>query len=257
MRWSQDRTSHDRGVLCTSAVVVLVGLSLLGTDVEAQVLRGTVRLRDDSVRVDGARVYAEDRAGKRLGEAVTDEQGRYLLRITAKSGTPFRLSITRIGMQPTLSDEYTLAEMDTLDADILVRELPSTLEEVRTSVGASLNTRRYEEARRRGWRVYDPAVIEARRENSPGLNELLRSLGAPGLMVPQRPGDCVKTTRTGRCLAVIIDNVLVSGAVHLNPGDIFFLAIVGSSDARIEWGDRAAYGAIAIYTRMAGDQRTP
>jgi len=257
MPWSQDRTAHDRGVPCTSAVVVLLGLSLLSRDAEAQVLRGTVRLRDDAIVVDGARVIAEDRAGRRLAETITDEQGRYLLRLTARSSTPFRLSITRIGMQPTLSDEYTLSPTDTLDADIFVRELPSTLEEVRTSAEASLNARRFEEARRRGWRVYDPATIEARAANSPGLNELLRSLGAPGLLVPQRPGDCVKTTRTGQCLAVIIDNVLVSGAVHMNPREIYFLAIVGSSDARIEWGDRAAYGALAIYTRMSGDPRRP
>jgi hypothetical protein len=257
MFWSQDRTTRDRGVPCTSAVVVFAALSLLGSDVGAQVLRGTVRLRDEAVAVDGARVFAEDRAGKRLGETLTDEAGRYVLRLTAKPNTPFRVSITRIGMQPTLSDEYSLGETDTLDADIVVRELPSTLEEVTTSAEASLNTRRFQEARRRGWRVYDPSTIEARRASSPGLNELLNSLGAPGLMIPQRPGDCIKTTRTGRCLAIIIDNVLVSGGVHLNPRDIYFLAIVGSSDARMEWGDRAAFGALAIYTRMHGDQRRP
>jgi hypothetical protein len=257
MTGSRDRTPHDRGVPGTSAVVVFLGLSLLSSDVNAQVLRGTVRLRDDSIRVDGARVIAEDRAGRRLAETLTDEQGRYSIRITATSGTRIRLSITRIGLQPTLSDEYALSAADTISADLFVRELPSTLEEVRTSAVASLNAQRFAQARRRGWRVYDPATIEARAANSPGLNELLRSLGAPGLIVPQRPGDCVKTTRTGQCLAVIIDNVLVSGAVHMNPREIYFLAIVGSSDARIEWGDRAAYGALAIYTRMHGDQRRP
>ncbi len=257
MTWSPDRTAHDRGVLCTSAVVVFLALSLLGSDVEAQLLRGTVKLREGAIAVDGARVYAEDRTGKRLGETTTDEAGRYVLRLTAKSNTPFRVSITRIGMQPTLSDEYSMSDTDTLNADIFVRELPTEIDEVTTTAGPSLNTRRFQEAQRRGWRVYDPSTIEARRANSPGLNELLNSLGAPGLMVPQRPGECIRTTRTGRCLAVIIDNVLVSGAVHLNPQDIYFLAIVSASDARIEWGDRAAYGALAIYTRMAGDQRRP
>jgi hypothetical protein len=257
MRRSAGRLHHDRGVLCTSAVVVFSALSLLSSNVDAQVLRGTVRLRNDSLAVDGARVVAEDRAGKRLGEATTDDAGRYFLRLAGTLGTPFRLLITRIGLRPTMSDEYRLASSDTVNADIFVRELPPMLEEVSSTADPSLNLRRLQQAQRRGWRVFDPATIEARRDAALGLNELLRSLGAPGLLVPQRPGDCIKTTRTGQCLAIVMDNVLVDGAVHINPRDIYFLAIVGSSEARIEWGDRAAYGALAIYTRMYGDPRRP
>jgi hypothetical protein len=248
---------NDRGVLCTSAVVVLLALSALGRDVDAQVLRGTIRIRDDSVRVDGARIAAENRKGRRLAEGVTDDEGRYFLRLPSTDGEPIRLSVTRIGMQPMMSDEFLLTAADTLEADLFMKELATELAEVRTTGVASLNTQRLQYATRRGWRVYGPEVIDARREAASGLNELLRSLGAPGLMVPMRPGDCVKTTRTGQCLAVILDGVLISGAVHLNPRDIFFLAVVGSSDARLEWGDRAAYGALAIYTRMAGDPRRP
>jgi hypothetical protein len=255
-RWL-DRQANDRGVLCTSAVVLLGALSLLGRDAEAQVMRGTVRLKDQAIAVDGARVVAEDRSGKRLGETTTDDAGRYFLRLAGKVGAPFRLLITRIGLQPALSDEFTLSPADTVDADISVRELPPMLEEVSSTANPSLNARRFQYATRRGWRVYDPQLIEQRRESSPGLNELLRSLGAPGLLVPNRPGDCIRTTRTGQCLAIIIDNVLVSGGVHLNPRDIYFLAVVSASDSRSEWGDRAAYGALAIYTRMNGDPRRP
>jgi hypothetical protein len=35
------------------------------------------------------------------------------------------------------------------------------------------------------------------------------------------------------------------------------MALVSASDSRIEWGDRAPYGAIALYTRMNGDQLQP
>ena len=244
-------------MLCTSAVVVFWLLSLLGRDVEAQVVRGVVRSRVDSVAVDGARVTAEDRLGKTLGETITDDQGRYFLRFSIRPRAPLRLSITRIGMSPTLSDELTLSATDTVTADHYVRELPTDLDEVRTEAVASLNSSRLQNAYRRGWRVFDPSTIEARGASAQGLNDLLRSLGAPGLLVPFRADDCVKTTRTGRCLALIIDNVPVSGNVHMNPRDIYFLAIVGSSDARIEWGDRAAYGALAIYTRMNGDLQRP
>ena len=255
-RWLDGQT-NDRGVLRTSAVVVFVLLSLLGRDIDAQVMRGTVRNRDDTTAVDGARVAAEDRRGRRLAEATTDATGRYFLRFERAENVPIRLVITRIGLQPTLSDEFSLLVSDTVDADLWVRALPEQLEEVATTAVASLNEQRFRYATRRGWRIFGPEVIAERRESALGLNELLRSLGAPGLLVPTRPGDCIKTTRTGQCLAVILDNVLVSGGVHLNPRDIYFLAIVGSSDARLEWGDRAAYGALAIYTRMNGDLRKP
>lgn len=248
---------NDRGVPCTSAVVVFAGLLLLGRDADAQLLRGTVRIRADSVVVDGARVVAEDRRGKRLAETTTDADGRYRLAFPEAPAGPFRLVITRIGFQPTMSDEFSLLPTDSVSADLWVRALPAVLEEVSATATPSLNEQRFRYATRRGWRVYGPEVIEARRESALGLNELIRSLGAPGLLVSNRPGDCIKTTRTGQCLAVIIDNVLVSGNVHLNPRDIYFLAVVGSSEARLEWGDRAAYGALAIYTRMNGDSRRP
>jgi hypothetical protein len=254
---SQDLTLRDRGVLCTSAVVVLCALMLPGRQADAQLLRGTVRLRDTAIVIDRARVVAEDRRGRTLGSAVTDDEGRYRLTITASDSTPFRLNVTRIGMQPSLSDEYRLAVSDTVTADLFVRELPLTLEQVDATAAPSVNMIRFAEAKRRGWRVYDPETIRARSASSNSLNDLLRSLGAPGLLVPQRAGECIKTTRTGQCLAIIIDNVLVSGGVHLNPREIYFLAVVGSSDSRLEWGDRAGYGAIAIYTRMAGDPLRP
>lgn len=222
----------------------------------AQVVRGTVRLRDSETVLDQARIIAEDRAGRRLGETLTDADGAYRLPLKRYSGLPFRVSVTRIGVRPTLSNEIVLAPEDTLETDLWVRALPNSLVEVRATASApvtTLNASRLVAATRRGWKVISPDVVAERRETSPGLPELLRSLGIPGLLISQRPGECIKTTRLGQCLALIIDDVLVGGAVHLNPRDIFFLAIVGQAEARAEWGDRAAYGALAVYTRMNGD----
>lgn len=255
MHFWRCRQRNDRGVLCTSAVVVLAAsLSLFGRDADAQVMRGTVRLRGDSVAVDGARIVAQNRRGRTLADVTTDADGRYRLVFSGADGSPFRLTITRIGLQPTMSDEFSLLVTDTIEADLWVRPVATILEEVETEAAPSLNEQRFRYATRRGWKVFGPELIEARRESALGLNELIRSLGAPGLLVSNRNGECIKSTRTGQCLAVIIDNVLVSGGVHLNPRDIYFLAVVGSSEARIEWGDRAAYGALAIYTRMNGDR---
>lgn len=222
----------------------------------AQVVRGTVRLRDSETVLDQARIIAEDRAGRRLGETLTDADGAYRLPLKRYSGLPFRVSVTRIGVRPTLSNEIVLAPEDTLETDLWVRALPNSLVEVRATASApvtTLNASRLVAATRRGWKVISPDVVAERRETSPGLPELLRSLGIPGLLISQRPGECIKTTRLGQCLALIIDDVLVGGAVYLNPRDIFFLAIVGQAEARAEWGDRAAYGALAVYTRMNGD----
>jgi hypothetical protein len=258
MRLSQLLNPHDRGVPCTSAVVwrsvaCLLSTCLLGVPLQAQVLRGVVRVREASQAVVRARLVAEDRQGKRLGEAISDANGRYQLRVAGEVGVPFRVSVTRIGMQPSLSDEITLADGDTVDADFWVRDLPVEVEEVRTTGVVSLNSSRYNTAKRRGWRVVEPDIIEKRRETALGLNELINSLGMPGLIVPRRNGDCIRSTRMRECLPIIMDGVLIGTNVHLNPRDIYFMAVVSAPDARAEWGDRAAYGALAIYTRMHGD----
>jgi hypothetical protein len=239
-----------------SAGLLLVALVACATMANAQVVRGTVRLRDSEATLDQARIIAEDRTGRRLGETVTGADGAYRLPLNRYNGLPFRVSVTRIGVRPTLSNEIVLAPQDTLETDLWVRALPNALTELRTTASApasTLNASRLINATRRGWKVIPPDEIAERRATALGLPELLRSLGIPGLLVSQRPGECVKTTRTGQCLALIIDGVLVGGAVHINPRDIFFLAIVGQAEARAEWGDRAAYGALAVYTRMNGD----
>ncbi len=249
--------AHDRGVFFTSAVVLLSVLCLSSLPAEAQLLRGVVRVRDTDRTIERARIVAEDRTGKRLGEAVSDADGRYQLIVAGKVGTPFRVTVTRIGMRPSLSDELTLAAEDTVNADFWVRDLPTEVEAVRATSAAPLNVTRYADAKRRGWRVVEPEVVAARRESAPGFNELVVSLGLPGLIVPGRPGDCIRSTRNNQCLAVILDGILIGNGVHLNPRDIYFMAVVSASDSRIEWGDRAPYGAIALYTRMNGDERRP
>lgn len=249
--------AHDRGVLCTSAVVVLAALCLSALPAEAQVLRGAIRVRDTDRTIERARVVAEDRTGKRIGEAVSGPEGRYQLLVEGKVGAPFRVTVTRIGMRPSMSDEITLAAEDTVNVDFWVRDLPTEVEEVRAVSSVPLNATRYADAKRRGWRIVEPEIVAARRESALGFNELIVSLGLPGLVVPRRQGDCIRSTRNNQCLAVILDGILIGNSVHLNPRDIYFIALVSASDSRIEWGDRAPYGAIALYTRMNGDQLRP
>ncbi len=251
------RMFHDRGVLCTSAVVLLAACFFSAAALDAQVLRGVVRVREGERPIDRARIVAEDRAGKRIGEAVSGADGRYLLNVLGAIGAPFRVTVSRIGMRPSMSDEITLAAEDTVNADFWVRDLPAEVEEVRTTARPSLNASRYADARRRGWRIVEPELIAARRETAAGFNELLSTLGIPGIIIPNAPGACIRSVRNNQCLSVILDGVLIGPNVHLNPRDIYFMALVSASDSRAEWGDRAPYGALALYTRMNGDKIPP
>lgn len=259
MRLSQLLSASDRGVLCTSAVAVLLGLCICSAVLPAQVLTGVVRLRDSEAVVPRARLVAQDRQGRELGVAVSDGTGHYFLSVPGKIDVPFRVTVSRIGMKPSLSDEITLTNADTVSATFWVQEEVATeVEALEATATVSLNSQRYNTAKRRGWRVIEPVEIEQRANASLGLNELVRSLGLPGLIVPQRNGDCIRSVRSGnRCLPIIMDGVLIGTNVHLNPRDIYFIALVGSSEARAEWGDRAAFGAVAIYTRMNGDIMKP
>ncbi len=251
------RMFHDRGVLCTSAVVLLATMLTPSSSLDAQVLRGVVRVREGERPIDRARIVAEDRTGKRLGEAVSGADGRYQLTVLGKIGAPFRVTVSRIGMRPSLSDEITLAAEDTVNADFWVRDLPAEVAEVRTTATLSLNATRLADARRRGWRVVEPELIAARRETASGFNQLLSTLGIPGIIIPSSPGVCIRSVRNNQCLSVVLDGVLIGPSVHLNPRDIYFMALVSASDSRAEWGDRAPYGAIALYTRMNGDNIRP
>lgn len=249
-------TSHSR-TRAASAVRASVGLllavALFAPPLSAQVLIGSVRVRDAERAASRARLVAENRDGKRIGETITDDSGRYLLRIGGAIGAPFRVTVSRIGLQPSLSDEITLADGDTVNADFWVRDVAVTVAEVEATGAPSLNVERYRMAKRRGWGVVEPDIVAKRRENAPGFNELIVSLGLPGLIVPSRAGECIRSTRNQRCLPIIMDGVLVGASVHLNPRNIYFLAVVSAAAARAEWGDRAAFGALAVYTRMNGD----
>ncbi len=261
MRFLQNLRHHRRGAPCASAALVLctllIALLLVTTTLEAQVLTGVVRLRESERSVNRARLVAQDRIGRIIAEAVTDETGHFQLSLAGKIGVPFRVTVSRLGMKPSLSDEITLADGDTLSATFWVQDLPAEIEEVRTRAVASLNSERYNTAKRRGWRVVEPVDVQARAASSLGLNELMRSLGLPSVIVPNRDGECLRSSRQGRCLPIIMDGVLIGTEVHLNPRDIYFMAVVSASQARAEWGDRAAFGAVAIYTRMHGDVIKP
>jgi hypothetical protein len=233
-------------VLCASLSVPRIG--------HAQVLRGTATVVADSRPLNGARVMALLRDGRSVGSTVTDDRGRFQLRVTA-GGNPFAISITRIGMAPTLSDEITLSASDTLEVNFSVEETGIRTDTVRVQAAASLNEVRLAEAKRRGWRVFPPAEVEKLRERSNSFEDLLRSTGFPGFVLPSRRDDCIRSTRYNRCLTIVIDGVPLSGSYpNINPRDVYFFALLSKTEASVQFGDRAPWGALVIVTRSKGDR---
>lgn len=221
---------------------------------DAQVLRGIAKTHDGGRPIEAAQVMALNTNGKNVGSTVTDPDGRFFLKVQSK-GAPFAVSVRRIGVQPTTSELMTLSSRDTLDVEFLVMEMGIRTDTVRVTATPQLNEIRLMEAKRRGWRIFPPAQIEERRERVNSFGDLIRTLGYPGLIVPNRPQDCIRSTRYNRCMAIVIDGVVISeGNPLINPRDVYFLAVLSASEASMQFGDRTPYGAIAVYTRMRGDK---
>ncbi len=236
------------------AVAVFCALLTIPACGEAQVLRGSATHAEDDRPLDQARVMALLRDGRSVGSTVTDQQGRFQFRINA-GGQPFAISITRIGMAPTLSDEITLGVTDTLDVNFRVVETGILTDTVRVQATPSLNEQRLTEAGRRGWRVFPPAEVEKLRERSNSFEDLLRSTGFPGFVVPSRRDECIRSTRYNRCLTIVLDGVPLAGSYpNINPRDVYFFALLGKTEAAVQFGDRTPWGAIVIYTRAKGDR---
>jgi len=236
------------------AVAVLCAMLWVPTSVQAQVLRGYAKLASDERPLDRARVMALLLDGRAIGSTVTDDNGRFQFRIDA-GGQPFAISITRIGMQPTLSDPININSNDTVDVNFTVVETGIRVDTMRVKATPSLNDVRLQEARRRGWRIFPPAEVEKLRERSTSFEDLLRSSGYPGFIVPGRRDDCIRSTRYNRCLTIVIDGVPLSGSYpNINPRDVYFFALLGKTEASTQFGERAPWGAIVIYTRAKGDK---
>ena len=234
--------------------VALCATILSSVPCGAQVLRGIAKTHEGGRPIEAAQVMALNTNGKNVGSTVTDPDGRFYLKVQSK-GAPFAVSVRRIGVQPTTSELMTLSSRDTLDVEFLVMEVGIRTDTVRVTAAPALNELRLIEAKKRGWRVFPPEQIAARRETVNSFGDLINALGYPGLIVPQRRDDCIRSTRYNRCMTLVIDGVPMSGGNPLiNPRDIYFLAVLSASDAAVQFGDRAPWGAIVIYTRMNGDK---
>jgi hypothetical protein len=234
----------------------------------AQVVHGTIRTQEKELFVAGAKVTVVDSLGAPLGETLSDARGRFTL--VLKATAPFQLSIYKLGWTPSSTDWIRAARTDTLEYDLLVPAEPIGLSLVNVSGEKSFNTRAFEDAKRLGWKVYGPDLVEQHRNTSSTFLQLLRQIGATGVIIDDHPeigavrgrgngpgGACVRSMRTNRCLVVVLDGVLAGYTPPVETRDIYFLAVLTASESTARWGADAPWGAIVIYTRQNGDKKNP
>lgn len=248
-----------------SLQLMVIALAVVPVSVRAQVIHGVVRSQETTRVVERARVTATDLRGRTLGEATSDDQGKFTLRIDAK-GAPFSLTVRRIGITPSSTEALRVAPTDTLAYEFLVPEESVVGDTVRVTGRKmpSVNESRYDEAIRRGWLVFSPVEVAKHRDHATSVYDLLRWAGAGSLIIPGRPTDCVRSSRyisTGRridtCMVWVVDGQVMGPIPVLNPSDTYFLAVLSASQSTMQFGDRAPWGAIVLYTRMNGDQPHP
>jgi hypothetical protein len=235
-----------------TALLLCIAALLTARAADAQLIRGTARVADGARPIERARITAMLEDGRGVGETSTDEKGRFHLEVRAR-GEPFRVVVTRIGMKPTLSSTLYLGARDTLDVDFSVAEEAVETDTVRVNAAPTLNEVRLKEAERRGWRVFPPIEVQAIRERVNSFEDMLRSTGYPGFIIGRRD-ECLRSTRTNRCLLIVMDGMPLSGTYpNINPRDVYFLAVLSPNQAQVQFGDRAPNGALVVYTRSNGD----
>ncbi|MBI5601582.1 MAG: carboxypeptidase regulatory-like domain-containing protein [Gemmatimonadetes bacterium] len=227
-----------------------------------QVIRGALRSQATARPLERARVTAIDRDGRVVGETIADDSGRFTLRVDAK-GVPFSLTVRRIGIEPSSTPEFELTPADTMEYELAIPETAVLGDTVRITGMASYNETKYQEAVRRGWKVFSPAEVAKHRDRVNNVYDLLRWADA-SLVIPSRRNECVRSARylagdrrMDRCMVWIVDGQVLGPLPILNPADTYFLAVLTASQSAVQFGDKAPWGAIVLYTRMNGDRLHP
>jgi hypothetical protein len=252
--------------LTSAAVIALIALSPQHAD--AQLIRGTIRAQGSDAIVQGASITVLDSLDKQLVAVSSDDKGHFVLPLS--SPLPFRVTVRKIGWQPSSTDLIHASRNDTLDMDLTVPVEGVTLAsvEVDAKKTRSFNEESYAEAKRLGWKVYEPSEIESRRYEFSDFENMMRALQVTGVkmpgtsstykqILPNGTTDCYINIRNGRCFTFVVDGQALGTSWVVNPVDVYFIAILQSSESSVQFGDKAPWGAILIVTRMNGDKKSP
>lgn len=251
------------GLLCVwrHLASVAIACALIGTVpvhvAAAQFIRGTIRAEGSQAVVPGASITVVDSLDKQLVQVTSDDRGHFTLPLD--SPVAFKVTVKKIGWQPSSTDFIHAAATDTLDMDLVVPGdgvvLPGV--EIKAAKTKSFNDLSYAEATRLGWKTYGPAEVEAHRNDFSSFENMMRALQVTGVKMPARPEDCYINLRNGRCLTFVVDGRPLGTNWVVNPVDVYFLSILQATESSVQFGDRAPWGAILIVTRMNGDKKNP
>jgi hypothetical protein len=236
------------------AVALCLCQAILVNECAAQGVRGTVKGRDNGRVFDQAHVLALDSDGREVGSATTDDKGHFLLRLKSYA-KPIVISILRIGIAPTKSDPMTFSVQDSSEYEFLVDEDIVRTDTMHVRERVLANERSLTDAKRRGWQLFTPEEVKRHRDTAYSLRDLVQSMAGLGIIIPNRDGDCFRSTRNNKCLTLVIDGRPVGTTYGIAPVEIYFMALVSKSDAATQWGsENVPNGALVIVTRMHGDR---
>jgi hypothetical protein len=253
------RVRQRAGSLRAGSLITVLAImaTMPAHELAAQFIRGTIRAQGSEGIIQGARITVLDSLDKQVVAVLSDERGHFVLPLSG--GLPFRVTVKKIGWQPSSTDLIHAPANDTLDMDLMVPMegvvLPGV--EIDAAKVTSFNQRSYGEAKRNGWRVYEPAEIELHRNEFSNFENMMRSLSVTGVKMPASNRDCYVNLRNGRCMTFVVDGQPVGTMWVVNPVDVYFLAILQATQSSVQFGDKAPWGAILIVTRMNGDKRNP
>ena len=252
--------------------MAVAGIGLLSIvpqgSARAQLIRGTIRAQGSDAVVQGASITALDSLDKQLFAVSSDDKGHFILPLSSR--LPFRVTVRKIGWQPSSTDLIHASPTDTLDMDLAVPVDGVTLNtvEVDGKKIRSFNEESYSEAKRLGWKVYEPSEVESRRYEFSDFENMMRALQVTGVKMPGMSSrslavtangttDCYVNIRNGRCFTFVVDGQAVGTSYPINPTDVYFIAILQASQSSVQFGDKAPWGAILVVTRMNGDKKSP
>ena len=253
------RVGLQQGFLRVNAL--LAAITIMATmpahELGAQLIRGTIHAKGSEGVVQGAWIMVLDSLDKQVVAVLSDEKGHFVLPLSG--GVPFRVTVKKIGWQPSSTELIHAPANDTLDVDLMVPMdgvvLPGV--EIDATKTTSFNQRSYSEAKRNGWKVYEPAEVEAHRNEFSNFENMMRSLSVTGVKMPAGNRDCYVNLRNGRCMTFVVDGEPVGTMWVVNPVDVYFLAILQATQSSVQFGDKAPWGAILVVTRMRGDNKNP
>lgn len=245
-------------VVPLAAAIMLLAVSAAW--LPAQVVLGIVKDSVTGSAVVGATISVLDSTSVIVAETQSDDNGTF--RIDANRVPKMRFLVRKIGVQPSRSGLFDIpSDADTLSVELLVPVNGVTLATVRVVASVlkpNFNTMQLKEARQSGWRIIEPYRIAADRQNVAQFSDLIRRYPIGGVRLPRNDGECFTSSRSNRCLTIVVDGQVLGPNAFIAPGDVHFIAFLSAVQSQVQYGDRAPQGAIFVATRRRGDdERKP